>query len=310
MARLRPWQGGVFVDGTLGGGGHSLALLEAAAERGVKPTLLGLDRDPEALRAAGERLSAFGQQVVLVQANYRSLAQVLEARGLGPVQGILVDAGVSSHQLDQARRGFSFSHDGPLDMRMGPDTITAGELIDQSDELALATILGRYGEIRGARRLARKIKAAREAGELTRTSHLAALAGPRRAKDRIHPATQIFQALRIAVNDELEGLRDLVEGLGELLAPGGRAAFISFHSLEDRIVKRGLRALVDPCTCPRDLPECACGAVQVVRLIDGLIRPDEGEIARNPRSRSAKLRVAERMPRPGAAEDPREENEP
>ncbi len=292
---LEPWNGGVFVDGTLGGAGHSRLLLQAAAERGVKIKLIGFDRDPEALAAAAARLEEFGDQVELVQSNYRHLADVLEARQWPPVNGVLVDAGVSSHQLDTPERGFSFQNDGPLDMRMGPDAQTVAELIDRTDIKGLATILGRYGEVRGAGRMARRIKEARQAGQLETTAQLAALCGPRRHKERIHPATQVFQGLRIAANDELGGLEELVGDLGRVLAPGGRAAFISFHSLEDRIVKQGLRALVNPCTCPPGLPICACGKAPEIKTLGKMIRPSQAEVDANPRSRSAKLRVAERL---------------
>ncbi len=290
---LRVGRGGLFVDGTVGGGGHSEAILLAGEAAGVEVRLLGLDRDPEALEAARVRLAPHGSRVELVQGNYRDLPVILSERGLGAAAGLVVDAGVSSPQLDVARRGFSFSQEGPLDMRMGPDAQTAAEIIDASDERQLAAILGRYGEVKGAMRVASRIKAAREAGRLETTSQLAALCGTRRRGERIHPATQVFQALRIAANDELGGLEALVLSIPEVVAAGGRAAIISFHSLEDRIVKQGVRWLSDPCSCPPGLPMCVCGAVAKVKSIGKLVRSTEAEVQQNPRSRSARLRVAE-----------------
>lgn len=283
---LEPQRGGVFIDLTLGGGGHSAEILARSDVR-----LVGVDRDPAAIEAAGRTLAPWADRVTLINANHGSVREVLDDLGIDGVDGLLLDAGVSSHQLDTPERGFSFSHDAPLDMRMGPDAQRVTDLIDASSERDLAKILAVYGEIRGAGRLARAILRARAQGVLETTGQLAELSGPRRGQ-RVHPATKLFQALRIAANRELESLEAVVDSLPSVLAPGGRAAFISFHSLEDRIVKHGVRRLEHGCTCPRDLPECVCGFVQRVKRYGGLRRPTEKEIARNPRSRSARLRGA------------------
>lgn len=294
ISALEPARGGVFVDGTLGGAGHALALLEAS--RGAPVRLVGVDRDPEALEAARARLSAYAAQVTLVQGNYRELGSILNTLGVGPVDGVLVDAGVSSHQLDTARRGFSFSQDGPLDMRMGDEGPTALELMGSLSESALADVLFAYGEVRGSRRLAAKIKEALARGSLETTGQLASLCGRPSPRDRIHPATQVFQALRIAVNDEIAGLEALVGGLGGLLRPGGRCALISFHSLEDRVVKHGLRLLEKgPPTDTAAMWAVGPAFVPVMRCLGGLQRPTEAEVERNPRARSARLRAAVRL---------------
>jgi 16S rRNA (cytosine1402-N4)-methyltransferase len=294
---LDPTRGGVFLDGTLGGAGHSLAILEAARVAGVRFRLLGVDRDPEAIEAASARLSAFGDSVKVVNGNYGDLPSIIHAEGVKGLDGLLIDAGVSSHQLDKGRRGFSFSKGGPLDMRMGPDARTAGEVIDQCSRQELTNILKSFGEVRGAWGHAGAIMEAREAGELTETTQLAELIERRTRgwKRGVHPATLVFQALRIAANDELASLEKVVWQLPELLNMGGRAAFISFHSLEDRIVKHCLRALTAPCTCPPGLPVCACGKVAKIRTVGKLVRPSESELRENPRARSARLRVAERV---------------
>lgn len=293
---VRP-EGRVYVDCTLGGGGHAAAVLERAAQLGAAGVqLIGLDRDPAALAAAGARLVGAPGVVERVESNYGEVLGVLEARGLvGRVDGLVLDAGVSSHQLDTAARGFSFSQDGPLDMRMGATGLTAGELIDSWEEEELASALWRYGELRNSRRLASKIKAARARGELTTTLELSALCGKPRFGERLHPATLVFQALRIAVNDELASLERVVSQVAQILAPGGRCAFISFHSLEDRIVKHGLRSLAKGCTCPPSLPGCVCGKAPLLKLGHGAERPGEAELGENPRSRSARLRLAERL---------------
>jgi 16S rRNA (cytosine1402-N4)-methyltransferase len=288
---LEPERGGVFIDLTLGGGGHAHHVLRHGGE-GVR--LIGVDRDPAAIKAAALHLAEFTAQITLVNANHGQVREVLNDLGIDGVDGLLLDAGVSSHQLDTPERGFSFNHDAPLDMRMGPDAQKVTDLIDESSDKDLAKILGAYGEIRGAGRLARAILRARAQGVLETTAQLAELAGPRRGK-RVHPATKLFQALRIAANRELESLEVVVDSLPDVLAPGGRAAFISFHSLEDRIVKHGVRSLEDGCTCPRDIPVCACNFVQKVKRYGGLRRPGEKEIANNPRSRSARLRGAVRL---------------
>lgn len=300
---LAPWRGGVYVDATLGGGGHSLMLLRAAQERGARIELIGLDRDKEALAAARDRLAPFAEQLRLIESNYRHLPEVLEREGIGPVDGLVLDAGVSSHQLDTARRGFSFQQEGPLDMRMGDSGATAAEVLDALSEEELSLVLHNYGEVRGARRLAARIKEARRRGELETTHQLAALCGKPHPKKKVHPATLVFQALRIQVNDELGGLEELVRDLGRILKPGGRCAIISFHSLEDRIVKHGMRLLErGPQQDPNAMFMAPGPAHQpVIKTLGGVIRPSEQETQVNPRARSARLRVAQGMVRPGEA---------
>jgi 16S rRNA (cytosine1402-N4)-methyltransferase len=281
VAMLQPSRGGVFVDCTVGLGGHSRALLEGGATR-----LVGLDRDEDALRRAADTLRAWSDRVELVHADYRELEQVLDARGLAGIDGALADLGVSSMQLDGEGRGFSFRRDESLDMRMdqrsGP---TAADLLAEVDETDLANVIFQYGEERFSRRIARAIVAARRSGPVTTTGRLAQIvrgAVPRRGYQRIDPATRTFQALRIWVNRELEGLDTfLAVAAGRLLA-GARLAVITFHSLEDRIVKHAFRAL-------------AAGEAAVRVLTRKPLVPDEAEVARNARARSAKLRVIERL---------------
>ncbi|HSN90737.1 MAG TPA: 16S rRNA (cytosine(1402)-N(4))-methyltransferase RsmH, partial [Anaeromyxobacteraceae bacterium] len=258
VAMLRPEPGRLLFDGTLGAGGHALLLLEAGAR------VIGIDRDPRAVAAAKARLARFGEAFRAARADFRDARNVLDAMGIAAVDGALVDLGVSSPQLDQGERGFSFSQTGPLDMRMSGEGETLAELLRRVDERELARILREYGEEPFARPVARAVKRAVDGDERLDTARLAeVVAGaiPRRAwPRRIHPATRTFQALRIAVNDELGALAAWLDALPGLLAPGGRAAAISFHSLEDRMVKQRFRRLVQSCTCPPDLPVCACGA--------------------------------------------------
>ena len=292
---LAPAPGKVFLDGTLGGGGHAEALLDAGAR------VIGLDQDPAALQAARARLGARGEQFVAEQANFRDARGVLDRLGVREVDGALVDLGVSSPQLDDARRGFSFRARGPLDMRMDP---TRGEplsaLLSRWDEKALARILDTLGEERFARPIARAIHRAHREGKLADTAVLADVVGraiPRKAwpKD-LHPATRTFQALRIAVNDELGALSDFVGDLPRIVARGGRAAAISFHSLEDRIVKQGFAKLATGCICPPRLPVCACGRVAQWKVLTRkAVQTSEAEQRENPRSRSARLRAVERL---------------
>lgn len=298
LACLAPRPGGVYVDGTLGGGGHARLILEASAPDGV---LIGFDRDPAALAAAGERLSSFGNRVRLVRGNYGEMAEALGNLGIDAVDGFLLDIGVSSHQLDTAERGFSFQVDAPLDMRMDPDAgRTAATLVNELAEGELARIIRDYGEERWAKRVASFIVKARQDQAIESTLQLVDIvkgAIPRGAwEDRIHPATRTFQALRIAVNDELGSLeRGLAAGIA-LLAPGGRGVVISFHSLEDRIVKNTFRRYAQGCTCPKDFPLCVCGGKARLRILTG--RPvvaGEAEVAGNPRARSAKLRAVEKL---------------
>lgn len=278
---LAPGRGGLFVDCTVGLGGHARALLEAGASR-----VLGFDRDPDALRLAGERLEAFGDRVELVHADYRDLGRVLDDRQIAGIDGALADLGVSSLQLDAEGRGFSFRRDEPLDMRMdrsqGP---TAADLLETVDETDLANVIFQHGEERFSRRIARAIVDARRGGRIATTGQLAAIvrrAVPTRGYQRIDPATRTFQALRIWVNRELEGLEAfLAEACRRLLA-GARLAVISFHSLEDRVVKHAFRALAQTGAALRILTKRP-------------VVPGEAEVERNPRARSAKLRAIERF---------------
>jgi len=291
---LRPEPGKLLLDGTLGGGGHALLLLERGA------SVIGVDKDPRALAAARARLARFGEAFRAVRSDFRDAKAVLEALGVQAVDGALVDLGVSSPQLDQAERGFSFSRPGPLDMRMADEGEPLRDLLRRIDERELARILREYGEEPFARPVARAIKAAVDAGEPMDTARLAELVAgtiPRKAwPKKIHPATRTFQALRIAVNDELGALAQWLEALPAILAPGGRAAAISFHSLEDRMVKERFRALTQACTCPPDLPICACGAkASFTPVTRKPIVAAEDEVAQNPRARSAKLRVVEKL---------------
>ena len=295
VALLAPAPGKVFLDGTLGGGGHSEALLDAGAR------VIGLDQDPAALQAARARLGARGDQFVAEQANFRDARGVLDRLGVREVDGALVDLGVSSPQLDDPQRGFSFRARGPLDMRMDP---TRGEplssLLSRWDEKALARILDTLGEERFARPIARAIHRAHREERLQDTAVLADVVSraiPRKAwpKD-LHPATRTFQALRIAVNDELGALSDFVSDLPRIVARGGRAAAISFHSLEDRIVKQGFAKLATGCICPPRLPVCACGRVAQWKVLTRkAVQTSEAEQRENPRSRSARLRAVERL---------------
>lgn len=291
---LAPERGGLFVDATLGLGGHSEAILSASPETRV----LGIDRDREALRFAEERLAPFGARFRAVHANHRDIARVVSEAGEESANGILADLGVSSLQFDTAERGFSFRHDAPLDMRMdaGGDEETAAELLARLPEEEIARVIYEYGEERKSRRIARWIVERRERGEyLTRTTELAELVaravGHKRG-ERIHPATRTFQALRIAVNRELEGLGEFITTAVDLLQTGGRLAVISFHSLEDRVVKRTLRRLAGQCECDPRLPRCECGARRAVEILTRRpVTPANAEAEENPRARSAKLRA-------------------
>jgi 16S rRNA (cytosine1402-N4)-methyltransferase len=290
---LTPAAPGLLVDATVGLGGHAGALLWE--DPGF--FLVGLDRDPRALARAGERLRVFGERVRLVEATFDRLPSVLEDLDLEPPAAVLADLGCSSLQLDDAERGFSFSADGPLDMRMGSEGETAAELLERVEWEELVTILRDYGEERRAGAIARAIVKGREQSPLRTTGELSRLVqkivGGRGG--RIHPATRTFQAIRIAVNDELGQLERFLEPAARALRPGGRIAVISFHSLEDRIVKHTFRRLAGRCTCPPGLPVCRCDPQRLVTVITtSAIRPDEAEVARNPRARSARLRVAER----------------
>lgn len=299
LSLLSPRPGGVYVDGTLGGAGHAKMILEASAPDGV---LVGFDRDPEALDAARRRLASYGDRVKFVRSNFAAMNESLAAQKIDSVDGFLLDLGVSSHQLDTAERGFSFQVDAPLDMRMDPETgATAADLVNELSLDELARIIREYGEDRWAKRIASFIvKAREEHGAIETTLQLVNCvkgAIPRAAwEERIHPATRTFQALRIAVNDELGSLeRGLAAGV-ELLAPGGRGVVISFHSLEDRIVKAVFRRYAQGCTCPKMLPQCVCGGKPRVRILTGKpVTAGADELAVNPRARSAKVRAIEKL---------------
>ncbi len=295
---LDPQPGQAIVDGTAGGGGHALLLGERLGPQG---TLVLIDRDPEALEAAKSRLDPLEVRKVLIHGNFRRLPGLLDSVGFGLVDGVLLDLGISSHQLDVGERGFSFRTDAPLDMRMDPSSgEPASDLIARLDRKELTRIMRDYGEERWAARIAEFIERERGANPIRTTMQLADIvkaAIPRKAWPRdIHPATRVFQALRLAVNDELGALEEAIDGVVTRLSVGGRIAVISYHSLEDRIVKRAFLRYSGRCQCPPGLPECRCGAR---RLLNTLTRkpvvPGEIEIRENPRARSAKLRVAERV---------------
>ncbi|WP_150266283.1 16S rRNA (cytosine(1402)-N(4))-methyltransferase RsmH [Paenibacillus tepidiphilus] len=298
-------QDGIYVDCTLGGAGHSSLIASRLSGNG---RLICLDQDDWALENAKERLAEYGEKVVLVKTNFRDLEEVLkelpfvpQKDGVPQVDGILFDLGVSSPQFDEGERGFSYNHDAPLDMRMDQSgTLTAAEIINTWPEQEIARILFMYGEEKFSRRIARKIVERREQQPIASTGELAELvkegipAAARRTGG--HPAKRSFQALRIAVNDELGAFEEGLHGAVRCLAPEGRVSVITFHSLEDRICKQIMNSYVSKCTCPPDFPVCVCGAAGVLKLIARKpIVPSEAELAQNPRARSAKLRIAEKL---------------
>ena len=290
-------RGGLFVDCTVGLGGHSEAILQASSDAQV----LGIDRDEEALELARQRLALYGSRFSAVHADFRELTRVLATAKVGQVHGVLADLGVSSLQLDSPGRGFSFRHEAPLDMRMDMSKgETAAELLGRLSEVEIANLIFEYGEEKGSRRIARAIIQRRDRGEpVATTTDLANVierAVGKGNKRRIHPATRTFQALRIAVNTELENLDRFQFDAVDHLEQAGRLAIISFHSLEDRIIKRTLQKLSGKCQCPPRLPKCICGATKRVEILTRrAIVPSETEIDENPRSRSAKLRGAVRI---------------
>lgn len=289
---------GVYCDGTLGGGGHSSAILKATEG---KASLYGIDRDMNAIRAASERLADYSG-FHAIHGNFHDARELLRKAGAPELTGILLDLGVSSPQLDQAERGFSYHEDAPLDMRMDQSKgITAAELLNTCDERELASIIRDYGEEKWAVRIAKIICEHRQEKPFETTFDLvhavdAAIPKNVRRKEDGHPARRTFQAIRIAVNDELKPLEQAIRDYVDLLAPGGRILIITFHSLEDRIVKHCFKNLENPCICPPKAPICTCGRKPVVKVLaGGAVPPSEEELERNPRSRSAKLRVAEKI---------------
>lgn len=292
---MRP--NGIYVDGTLGLGGHS----EAIASRLTTGRLIGIDRDETAIERAGKRLARFGDMVTLVHGNFSDTAEILESLGIDGADGVLFDLGVSSPQLDEAQRGFSYRAEAPLDMRMdASEGLTAWEVVNTWDENRLNRILWDYGEERYARRITAAILSARAKKPIDSTLELAEIiksAMPAAAlREKQHPAKRSFQAIRIAVNDELGAIARMMETAPDKLKVGGRLCVISFHSLEDRIVKSGIAARENGCTCPREAPVCTCGFVRTLRSVSRKpILPGEEELESNPRARSAKLRVAERV---------------
>jgi len=286
---------GIYVDGTLGGAGHSLQIVK----RGGK--LIGIDRDPVALKAAGERLREYKDRVTLVHSNFSQMKHVLQELDIAGVDGILLDLGVSSPQLDDGERGFSYMADAPLDMRMnGGDRLTAEEVVNTWPQEELKRILYTYGEERYAPQIAAAICRRREAEPIKTTLQLVDVirsAMPAVAlREKQHPAKRSFQAIRIAVNDELGAVETIMKDAIGLLNPGGRLAIITFHSLEDRIVKNGMAEAAKGCTCPPSFPVCVCGKKPQVKIISRKpITASEEELENNPRARSAKLRVCEKI---------------
>lgn len=294
ITALRPYPNGVYLDATVGAGGHAAAILEHSSPNGQ---LFGFDQDQRALELAAQALSRFGQRVHLIHANFDRLAEIAQGQQIPPVDGLLLDLGVSSMHLDQPERGFSFQVDGPLDMRMdSTGDQTAADLVNNLPEEELADLIYRYGEERHSRRIARAIVKARP---IYRTEELAQLIAKaagysRQEQIRIHPATRTFQALRIATNDELGALERVLPQTIAQLKPGGRLAIISFHSLEDRIVKQFFRQESQDCICPPEQPVCTCRHKATIDIITKRpIVPNLSEIDANPRARSAKLRVVE-----------------
>jgi 16S rRNA (cytosine1402-N4)-methyltransferase len=293
LSFLQPERGGLFVDATIGLGGHAEAILNA----GSRTEVLGIDRDTEALNQANQRLADFQGRYHLVHANFSEINEIASQKGVQRCQGILADLGVSSLQFDSADRGFSIQREGPLDMRMDREAeLTAAEVINHYSEKDLANLIFNYGEEHRSRSIARAIVAARPIHNTKVLADVIYRAVHAHGYQRIHPATRTFQALRIFVNDELGRLPLFIRAAVDLLSSGGCLAIISFHSLEDRIVKETFRSLSHECVCPPGIPDCQCGMKKLLKLLTKKPTvPSEAEISRNPRARSAKLRVAERI---------------
>jgi 16S rRNA (cytosine1402-N4)-methyltransferase len=289
---LKPFSPGRYIDATTGAGGHAWGILDASAPEGQ---LLGFDLDPVALALAGERLAEFGGRAVLRQTSYVDLLAQMQSAGWSSVNGVLLDLGVSSMQLDRPEKGFSFREEGPLDMRFDPrQEVTAADLVNKLPAEELANILWRYGEERASRRIAGAIAASRP---LHTTTQLVEVI--RRAvgwkRGAIHPATLTFQALRIAVNQELQAVESVLPDAVQALEPGGRLAVIAFHSLEDRLVKQFFQRESRDCICPPGQPVCTCNHKRSIKIVQRLYKPTEAEVEENPRARSARLRAAEKI---------------
>ncbi|MEK7583754.1 MAG: 16S rRNA (cytosine(1402)-N(4))-methyltransferase RsmH [Patescibacteria group bacterium] len=303
IALLQPRSNQNFIDATVGGGGHAERILALTGPEGV---LIGLDLDPEALHAARERLTAFGKRAVLLKVNYADIEKILSSLEARPrISGCILDLGISSPQLDTSGRGFSFRDTGRLDMRFDTDAgEDASQLLMTTSEEELSTMLRQFGEVRGARRIAREIIAIRDEAkargrdviDVQDIVTVAARIAPKTRRTHTHPATQVFQALRIAVNRELDNLRLFLPQIVSVLEPGGRIAVIAYHSLEDRIVKQFFRIESRDCLCPREIPVCRCGHQRTVRRVtEHAVAVSDAERGGNPRSRSAHLRVAEKI---------------
>ncbi len=287
--------GGIYVDGTLGGGGHSEAILKKA-----NCHLIGIDRDDDALKAAGERLKPYGDRVTLVKSNFKDIAKVLDDLGIQKIDGCILDLGVSSYQLDTVERGFSYQHSAPLDMRMDQSQYTSAfNVVNEYSVKELTRIIRDYGEEKWASRIAQYIVSEREKGSINTTGELVEIikkAIPTSARRTgPHPAKRTFQAIRIEVNNELGILENTVKSVSQRLNVGGRMCVITFHSLEDRIIKHTMLNLQNPCTCPPRIPVCICGNKPSAKVITKAVLPSEQELEINPRSKSAKLRAMEKI---------------
>ncbi|MGN0376532.1 MAG: 16S rRNA (cytosine(1402)-N(4))-methyltransferase RsmH [Suilimivivens sp.] len=289
---------GIYVDGTLGGGGHSYEIAKRLNQKGK---LIGIDQDEAAITAAGERLKEFGDKVTIIRSNYRNTKNVLKTMNIEKIDGMVLDLGVSSYQLDTEERGFSYRYDAPLDMRMDlRQTLTARDIVNNYSEMELYHIIRDYGEDKFAKNIAKHIVKAREKKQIETTGELneiirAAIPAKMRAEGG-HPSKRTYQAIRIECNKELEVLKESLEELIDILKPGGRLCIITFHSLEDRIVKTAFKKAENPCTCPSTFPVCVCGKTSRGKVITGKpILPGEEELKINSRSKSAKLRIFEKI---------------
>lgn len=289
-------EGGIYVDGTLGGGGHSFGMLSS----GVDIKVIGIDQDSEAINAAKKRLEEFSDKVTFVNDNFSNIKNILKELGIDSIDGVVLDLGVSSYQLDNAERGFSYMHDARLDMRMNTENeLSAYEVVNNYSEEELMRIFYEYGEEKWSARIAKFIVEKREEKPIEKTSELVEIikaAIPQKARQQgSHPAKRVFQAIRIEVNNELGILSDTVDDIVSVLRPGGRIAIITFHSLEDRIIKQAFSRLATGCVCPKSFPVCVCNNQPVVKIVTKKpILPSKGEEEENPRSKSAKLRIAEK----------------